>query len=148
LPAMKRPTPWRQCWRSPLRPPAEPAGPGKTCAPRRDLGSESQDGYAEQLRGYRQGLKEAGYTGGENVAIEYSVCDDAKAVVLDLMHPTGGRWASQRAKAGLDEPGTEQHSRDRTGPYYLGSTVDSDQAETVDSTRGKSPSRLDGGVRP
>jgi putative ABC transport system substrate-binding protein len=36
------------------------------------LGSESQDGYAERLRGYRQGLKEAGYTEGENVAIEYS----------------------------------------------------------------------------
>jgi ABC-type uncharacterized transport system substrate-binding protein len=36
------------------------------------LGSESQDGYAERLRGYRQGLKEAGYTEGENVTIEYS----------------------------------------------------------------------------
>ena len=36
------------------------------------LGSELQDGYAERLRGYRQGLKEAGYTEGENVAIEYS----------------------------------------------------------------------------
>jgi putative ABC transport system substrate-binding protein len=36
------------------------------------LGSESQDGYAERLRGYRQGLKEAGYTEGENVSIEYS----------------------------------------------------------------------------
>jgi ABC-type uncharacterized transport system substrate-binding protein len=36
------------------------------------LASESQDGYADRLRGYRQGLKEAGYTEGENVAIEYS----------------------------------------------------------------------------
>src|SRR5262245_24793733 len=36
------------------------------------LGSESQDGYADRLRAYRQGLKEAGYTEGENVAIEYS----------------------------------------------------------------------------
>jgi putative ABC transport system substrate-binding protein len=36
------------------------------------LASESQDGYADRLRGYRQGLKDAGYTEGENVAIEYS----------------------------------------------------------------------------
>jgi hypothetical protein len=35
------------------------------------LGGESQDGYAERLRGYRQGLKQAGYTEGENAAIEY-----------------------------------------------------------------------------
>jgi hypothetical protein len=34
------------------------------------LGSESQDGYAERPRGYRQGPKEAGCTQGENVAIE------------------------------------------------------------------------------
>ena len=36
------------------------------------LASESQDGYADRLRGYRQGLKESGYIEGDNVAIEYS----------------------------------------------------------------------------
>jgi DNA-binding LacI/PurR family transcriptional regulator len=35
------------------------------------LGSEPQDRYPERLRGYRQGVKQAGYTEGENVAIEY-----------------------------------------------------------------------------
>ena len=35
------------------------------------LGSEAQDGYADRLRGFRQGLNEAGYTEGQNVAIEY-----------------------------------------------------------------------------
>jgi putative ABC transport system substrate-binding protein len=35
------------------------------------LNSQSPDGYRERLRGFRQGLKEAGYIEGENVAIEY-----------------------------------------------------------------------------
>ena len=35
------------------------------------LHSQSADGYKEPLRGFRQGLKEAGYIEGENVAIEY-----------------------------------------------------------------------------
>jgi ABC-type uncharacterized transport system substrate-binding protein len=35
------------------------------------LNSQSPDGFIEPLRGFRQGLKEAGYVDGENVAIEY-----------------------------------------------------------------------------
>jgi putative ABC transport system substrate-binding protein len=35
------------------------------------LNSQSPDGYAERLRGFRQGLKDTGYVEGENVAIEY-----------------------------------------------------------------------------
>ena len=35
------------------------------------LNSQSPEGYAERLRGFRQGLKDTGYIEGENVAIEY-----------------------------------------------------------------------------
>jgi putative ABC transport system substrate-binding protein len=35
------------------------------------LGAVSPEGFADRLRGFRQGLKEAGYVEGENVAIEY-----------------------------------------------------------------------------
>ena len=35
------------------------------------LNSQSPDGYAERLRGFRQGLKDTGYVEGENVAVEY-----------------------------------------------------------------------------
>jgi ABC-type uncharacterized transport system substrate-binding protein len=35
------------------------------------LNSQSPEGYAEPMRGFRQGLKEAGYIEGENLAIEY-----------------------------------------------------------------------------
>jgi len=35
------------------------------------LGGESLDLYADRLRGFRQGLKEAGFVEGQNVAIEY-----------------------------------------------------------------------------
>src|SRR5262249_4473274 len=39
------------------------------------INSESSDGYAQRLRGFRQGLKEVGYVEGENVAIEYRWAD-------------------------------------------------------------------------
>ena len=35
------------------------------------LGAVSPEGFADRLRGFRQGLKDAGYVEGENVAIEY-----------------------------------------------------------------------------
>jgi putative tryptophan/tyrosine transport system substrate-binding protein len=35
------------------------------------LNTASPDGYADRLRGFRQGLKESGYVEGENVAIDY-----------------------------------------------------------------------------
>ena len=40
------------------------------------LHSQSADAFREPLRGFRQGLKDAGYVEGENVAIEYRFADN------------------------------------------------------------------------
>jgi putative tryptophan/tyrosine transport system substrate-binding protein len=53
------------------------------------LGSDSPDLYAERLRAWRQGLKETGYTEGQNVAIEYRWAegrnDRLPALAVDLI---------------------------------------------------------------
>ena len=35
------------------------------------MGIDNPDGYAERLSAFRQGLKEAGFAEGQNVAVEY-----------------------------------------------------------------------------
>jgi putative tryptophan/tyrosine transport system substrate-binding protein len=40
------------------------------------LSSQSPQGFTEQLRGFRQGLKDTGYVEGENVAIEYHAAEN------------------------------------------------------------------------
>jgi putative ABC transport system substrate-binding protein len=53
------------------------------------LHSTSPDGFTEQLRGFRQGLKESGYVEGENVTIEYrwaeNEIDRLPALATDLV---------------------------------------------------------------
>jgi ABC-type uncharacterized transport system substrate-binding protein len=53
------------------------------------LGAVSPDGFTERLRGFRQGLKDAGYVEGENVAIEYrwaaNQLDRLPAMAADLV---------------------------------------------------------------
>ena len=51
------------------------------------LNIASPDGFAPRLRAFRQGLKEAGYIEGENVAIDYRWAE----------HHTKGRLRVARA---------------------------------------------------
>src|ERR1700681_2703623 len=54
------------------------------------LSSVSPDSYAIRLRAFRQGLKEAGYVEGQNVAIEYRWAkgqnNELPALAAELVH--------------------------------------------------------------
>jgi putative ABC transport system substrate-binding protein len=73
------------------------------------LNAASSDGYAERLRGFRQGMKDTGFVEGENVAVEYrwaeNQLDRVQAMAADLVRrqvaaivATGGNAAPTVAK--------------------------------------------------
>ena len=53
------------------------------------LNPQTQDGYSERLRGFRQGLKDTGFIEGENVTVEYrwaeNQLDRVPALAKDLV---------------------------------------------------------------
>ena len=82
------------------------------------LHPQSPDTFAEPLRGFRQGLKDTGYSEGENVAIDYRWAENRlerlPALAGDLVRKrvavivaTGGSVSALAAKAaGLTMPST------------------------------------------
>ena len=50
------------------------------------LNPATAEGYAEVLRKFREGLKEAGYVEGENIAFEYRWAGDRKSTRLNSSH--------------------------------------------------------------
>ena len=74
------------------------------------LNAVSPDGYSDRVRAFRQGLKEAGYVEGENIAVEYrwaeNQLDRLPALAAELVDrrvavivATGGTAPAQAAKA-------------------------------------------------
>jgi putative ABC transport system substrate-binding protein len=74
------------------------------------LGGESLDLYADRLRGFRQGLNEAGFTEGQNVAIEYrwaegrndrlpGLASELARLNVNVIVTGGGTGAAVAAKA-------------------------------------------------
>src|SRR5436190_18848139 len=74
------------------------------------LNAASSDGYAERLRGFRQGLRDVGFVENENVAVEYRWAenqpDRLPAMATELVRrrlaviaATGGNAAVDAAKA-------------------------------------------------
>ena len=65
------------------------------------LNSHSPDGYADRLRAFRQGLKEAGYVEGENVAIEYRWAENQRERLPALARELVRRQVAVITTAGL-----------------------------------------------
>ena len=69
------------------------------------LNPASSDGYAERLRGFRQGLKDTGYVERENVSIEYywgeNQVDRLPALAAELVRRDVSVIAAALRKLGL-----------------------------------------------
>ena len=57
------------------------------------LNPQSPDGHAGRLRGFRQGLKDAGFIKGENLAIEYCWAEGRQL----CRQPAESPWAAAKS---------------------------------------------------
>jgi putative tryptophan/tyrosine transport system substrate-binding protein len=64
------------------------------------LNSQSPDGFADRLRGFRQGLKETGYVEGDNVAVEYRWAENRLDRVPELVDDLVRRQVAVIASGG------------------------------------------------
>ena len=68
------------------------------------LHSQSADAFSEPVRGFRQGLKEAGYIEGENIAIEYRWADNRVDRLPELAAELVSRGVAAIATTGGPAP--------------------------------------------
>jgi len=83
------------------------------------LHSQSPDAFREQLRGFRQGLKEAGYVEGENVAIEYRFADNQMGQLSELAANLVRRRVAVVVTAGGPAPAFAAKSATATIPIVF-----------------------------
>ena len=81
------------------------------------LNTASPDGYTERLRGFRQGLKDAGYVEGENVAIEYRWAegqpDRLPALAAELVRRQVAVIVARAVLSGVGGQGGDHDNSDR-----------------------------------
>jgi putative ABC transport system substrate-binding protein len=97
------------------------------------LNVASPDGFPPRLRAFREGLKEAGYVEGENVAIEYRWAQNRGERLPELAADLVRRQVSVIAATGGSLPGLAAKAATNTIPIVFGTPEDPVRIGLVES---------------
>jgi ABC-type uncharacterized transport system substrate-binding protein len=97
------------------------------------LNVASPDGFAARLRAFRQGLKEAGYVEGENVAIEYRWAENQSSRLPELAADLVRRQVTVIAALGGSLPALAAKTVTTTIPIVFGTPEDPVRIGLVES---------------
>jgi len=88
------------------------------------LGSENPEMFAGRLRGFHQGLREAGFVEGQNIAIEYRWADGKVARLPELAADLVARKVAVIAAAGSSAPALAAKAATATIPIVFQTGAD------------------------
>jgi putative ABC transport system substrate-binding protein len=97
------------------------------------LNVASPDGFPPRLRAFREGLKDAGYVEGENVAIEYRWAENRAERLPELAADLVRRQVSVIAATGGSLPGLAAKAATKTIPIVFGAPEDPVRIGLVES---------------